>query len=88
MYTITGIDAVADLTTAVWVEAVATVGISAVEFTGAVGAGVVGMGWLSTITLCLLLAGMVLLLMSLFLGPGSFLVMGLVFWGMGTGAWL
>ena len=74
-------DAVADLTTGIWVEIVATVGVGAVEFTGAVGVGVVDKGWESTLTLNLPLASTVLLLLSLVLGPGVFLGMGLLFWG-------
>ena len=45
LYTVTSIDAAADLTIGVWVEAVATVGL------GAVGAVVVGTGWARTLTL-------------------------------------
>ena len=41
---------VADLVTGIWVEVVATVGVGAVEFTEAVGVGMVGMGWASTLT--------------------------------------
>ena len=56
---------------------------------GAVEVGVEGIGWVSTLTLYLLLASMVLFLLSLALGPGAFLVMGLLFWAfLGTGAWL
>ena len=74
MYTVTGMDAAADLTTGVLVEVVATVGVHAV------GVGVVGVGWAFTLNLYLLLASMVLHL-SFVLGPGTFLVMGLLFWG-------
>ena len=63
----------------VWVEAVATEGVGAVDFTGVVGIRVVGMGWAITLTLYLLLVSTVLLL-SLILGLGAFLVMGLLFW--------
>ena len=44
MYTVTGMDPAADLFTGVHVETLATVGIGAVEFSGVVGVGVVGMG--------------------------------------------
>ena len=86
----------ADLVTDIWVEAVATVGVGAVEFTGLVGGGVVVMGWVITLTLYLLLGSMVLLCHSSW-------VLGL-FWswhwyfgnecwclvvaGFGTGAWV
>ena len=73
-YMVTSIDSVVDLTTGVWVETVATRGAGAVEV------GVEGIGWMSTLTLYLLLASMFLFLLSLALGPGAFLVMGLVFW--------
>ena len=72
-------DTAADCTIGIWVEALATVGVGAVEFTGAVGVGVVGMGWAIILTLYLLLAGMAFLLLSLVLSPGAFLIMGLVF---------
>ena len=65
----------------------ATVGVGAVEFTGAVGFGVVGMGWAITLTLYFLLVSTILLLLSLDLDFGAFLVMGLLFWGGATGAW-
>ena len=74
-------DAATDLATGVWLEVVATVGV------GAVGIGVEGIGWASTLTLYLPLASMVLLLLSLVLGPGAFLVMGLLF-GEVAGTWL
>ena len=62
-----------DLAVGVWVLTVATVGVGAVEV------GVEGVGWVSTLTLYLLLAIMVLLLSGTFvLGPGDFLTMGLV----------
>ena len=48
----------------------------------AVGVGVVGVGWAITLTLYLLLGSMVPLLLSFVLGPGAFLVMGLLFWGL------
>ena len=69
-------DVAADLVTGVWVEILATMGVGAVEFTGAV--GVVGIGWASTLTLYLVLLSMVLFLLSLAFGPGAFLIMGLV----------
>ena len=76
LYTITGIDAVAvDLVTGVWVEVVATVGV------GAVGVGMEGIDWVSTLTLYLLLVSIVLLLLSLALSPWAFVVMGLLFQG-------
>ena len=65
----------ADLVTDIWMEVVATVGV------GEVGGGMEGIDWASTITVYLLLASMVLLLLSLTMGPRAFLVMGLVFWG-------
>ena len=77
-------DVAADLTMAIWVEVVATVGIGAVrdKFTGAVGIGVTGIGWVITLTLYLLLVGTFVLLFfcSDTLSPGAFLVMGLLFW--------
>ena len=69
-------DVAADLVTDIWVEVVATMGVGAVDCTGAV--GVVVTCWASTLTLYLLLASMVLFLLSLALGPGAFLIMGLV----------
>ena len=94
-------DVAADFTTGIWVEAVATEGVGAVEFTGVVGVGVVGMGWAITLILYHLLASMVLFL-SFILGLGAFLVMvllfrdehwclvvtGLVVAGSGVGAWV
>ena len=89
LYTITGIDSAVDLTNGVWVLTVATMGA------GVVKVGVEGVDWVSTLTLYLLLVTMVLLL-SLILGPGAFLTMGLVLgWagcrfvltGFGVGAW-
>ena len=76
-------DMAKDFTMGIWVEVVATVGVGTVgvEFTGTVGIGVAGMGWAITLTLYLLLAGtLVLLFFSFMLGPGAFLVMGLLFW--------
>ena len=76
LYTITSIDVAVDLVTGIWVEALATVGV------GAVGVVVVGVCWASTLTLSLLLVSTVLFLLSLALGPGPFLVMGLdIWWG-------
>ena len=69
-------DVAADLVTGIWLEVVATVGVGAVEFTGVV--GVVVTGWASTLPLYLLLVSTVLFLLSLALGPGAFLIMGLV----------
>ena len=45
LYTMTSMDSAVDLTTGVWVEVVVTVGVGAVEFTGVVRVGLVGMGW-------------------------------------------
>ena len=74
-----------DLTMGIWVEAVATVGVGTVgvKFTETVAIGVVVMGWAITFTLYLLLVGTLVLLFfcSDILGPGAFLVMGLLFWG-------
>ena len=69
------------LTVGVWVLTVATVGAGVVEV------GVEGVGWVSTPTLYLLLAIMVLLLLSgtFVLGPGDFLTMGLVLGWAGHG---
>ena len=74
LYTVTGIDSAVDLTIGVWVLTGVTVGAGAVEV------GVEGVGWVSTLTLYLLLAIMVLLLLSgtYVLGPGHFLTLGLV----------
>ena len=77
-------DAATDFTIGIWVEIVAIMGVGTigVKFTGAVGVAVVGMGWAIILTLYLLLAGtLVLLLFSFILGPGAFLVMGLLFLG-------
>ena len=67
------------------VEVVATVGIGkvGVKFTGEVGSGVVGMGWVITFILYLLLVGTLVLIFfcSDIFCPGAFLVMGLLFWG-------
>ena len=94
LYTVTGMDSAPHLTTGVWVLTVATMGVGAVEV------GVEGVGLVSTLTLYLLLVMMVLFLLSLALGPGAFLTMGLVLgwaghgwvccgwvwvWGMGFG---
>ena len=67
---------VADLVTGVLVEVVATMGAGALEFTGAVGE--VGTGWASILTLYFLLVSMIFFLLSLALGPGAFLIKGLV----------
>ena len=69
-------DVAGDHVTGIWVEVVATLGAGAVGFTGAV--GVVGTGWTSTLTLYFLLVSMVPFLLSLALGPGAFLIMGMV----------
>ena len=62
-------------------------GAEVVEFTGAVVVGVEGVGWVSTLTLYLLLVIMVLFLLSgtFALGPGAFLTMGLVIGWAGHG---
>ena len=75
LYTITNIDAAVDLTTGVWVEAVATVGV------GTVGVVVVGTGWARTLNLYPLLVITVLFLLSFACDPGAFLAIGLEFWG-------
>ena len=83
LYTITRMDMAANFTIGVWVEVVATVGVgtAGIEFTGVVGVGVVGMGWVITLTLYLLFTGdLVLLFLSAILGPGIFLVKGLMLW--------
>ena len=74
LYTVTGIDSAVDLTIDVLVLTVATVGEGVLEV------GVEGVGWMSTLTLYLLLATMVLLPLSgiFVLGPGDFLNLGLV----------
>ena len=74
----------ADFTMGIWVETVTTVGVDAVEFTSVIGVGVVGMGWAITPTLYLLLVSMAIFFLSFVLGPGDFLVMGLLFW---AGCW-
>ena len=58
LYTVTGIDSAVDLTNDVWMLTVATKGA------GTVGVGVEGVGWMSTLTLYLLLVIMVLFLLS------------------------
>ena len=63
----TGIDSAVDLTSGVYVLTVATMGVGAIEV------GVEGVGWVSTLTLYLLLAIIVFLLLSLTLGAGDFL---------------
>ena len=57
-------DVAVDLVTGVWVQIVATAGVGAVEFTGAVGMVVVDTGWARTLTLHPLLAITVLFLLS------------------------
>ena len=77
-------DMAADFTMGICVEVVATVGVGTVwvKFTGAIGVGVVGMGWAITLTLYFLFAGtLILLFFSDILGPGALLVTELVFWG-------
>ena len=73
----------ANSTMDIWVDALdmAAVGVG-IGFTGIDVFGVVGKGWAITLTLYLLLAGtLVLLFFSFILGPGDFLVNGLLFWG-------
>ena len=84
-YTITGIDVAVDLVTGIWVQLVATVGIGAAEFTGAVGVVIVGTGWARTLTMYPLLVITVLFLLSLGFGAGAFQTMGLVLGWVGHG---
>ena len=75
-------DVDADFTMGVWMEVVATVGVGTVgvKFTGAVGVGVVAMGWAITLTLYLLFAGtLVFLFLSAILVLGFFLLRGYCF---------
>ena len=78
---VTGIDSAVDLTIGVCVLTVTTMGAGAVEV------GVEGVGWVSTLTLYLLLAIMVFLLLSVtfVLGPGDFLTLGFVLCWAGHG---
>ena len=80
-YTITCIDSAVDLTIGVCVLTVATVVV------GAVAVGVEGVGWVSTLTLYLLLAIMVFHLLSerFVLDPGNFMTLGLVLGWAGHG---
>ena len=64
-----------DLTTGIWVEVVATVGV------GVVGVVVVGVNWAITLTLYHPLVSTVLLLLSFVWGPGAFLIIGLLILG-------
>ena len=80
LYTITGMNSAVDLVTGVWVLTVATVGVGVVEV------GMEDVGWMSTLTLYLLLVIMALFLLSLALGPGAFLIMGWCLVGLVT-AW-
>ena len=73
----------ADFTMGIWVDALdmAALGVG-IGLTGADVVGVVGKGWAITLTLYLLFAGtLVLLFFSIILGPGDFLVNGLLFCG-------
>ena len=81
LYTVTSIDSAVDLTNGVCVLTVTTVGVGAVEVR------MEGVGWVSTLTLYLLLAIMVFLLLSVtsVLGPGDFLTLGLVLGWAGCG---
>ena len=76
-----------DLVTGIWVEVVATAGVGAAEFTGAVRVVVVGTGWARTLTLYPLLAITVLFLLSgtIVLGRGAFLTKRLVLGWAGHG---
>ena len=71
---VTGKDSAVDLIIGVCVLTVTTMGAGAVEV------GVEGVGWLSTLSLYLLLAIIIFLLLSvtLILGPGDFLTLGFV----------
>ena len=81
LYTVTSIDSAVDLTIGVWVLTVATMGAGALEV------WVEGLGLVSTLTLYLLLAIIVLFLFSgtFVSGPGAFLTMGLVLGWAGHG---
>ena len=71
-----------DITAGIWVDAVdmATVGLG-FGFMGTDIVGVVGKGWAITLTLYLLFAGtLALLFFSAILGPGVFLIKGLLVW--------
>ena len=87
LYTVTDIGVAVDLVIGIWVEVVATGGVGAAEFTGAMGVVVVGTGWARTLTLYPLLAITVLFLLSWtsVSGPGAFLTMGLVLGWAGHG---
>ena len=65
LYTLTSIDSAVDLTIGVWVLTVATMGA------GVVGVGVEDVGWLSTLTLYLILTIVVLFLLSGMFALGS-----------------
>ena len=90
LYTITGINSTVDLTVGLWVLTMATMGM--------VEAGAEAIVWVSTLTLYLLLAIMVLFLLSMIfaLAPGAFLTMGVGAWlgrswlglGLGPGLWI
>ena len=69
---VTGTDSAVDLIIGVCMLTVTTRGVGAVEV------GVEGVGWVSTLTLYLLLAIIVFLLLSFTLGAGGFLTLGLV----------
>ena len=69
---VTSIDSAVDLTIGVCVLTVATMGAGAVEV------GVEGVGWVSTLTLYLLLAIIIFLHLLLMLGARDFLTLGLV----------
>ena len=69
---VTSIDSAVDLTIGVSVLTVTTMGAGAIEV------GVEGVDWVSTLTMYPLLAVIVFLLLSLTLGAGDFLTLGLV----------
>ena len=81
-------DVAADFTMGIWVETVATVGVHVVEFTGAVGVGVVSMGWAITLTLYFSLGEHGPLSLVTQLGFGGFSGHGVVILGRCNGAWL
>ena len=78
LFTVTSIESAVDLTIGVWVLTTATMGAGAVED------GVEGVGWVSALTLYLLLEIMALFF-SFVLGHGAFLTMGLVLGWAGHG---
>ena len=69
-------------------EVLATIGEGTVEFTSAVGVGVVGMGWAITLTLYLLLTTQFFSFLVIHLGFWGFSGHGVGTLGVGAGAWL